>query len=163
MGGVLFSSRSSEPVPAHRIEDPPTSPPRQPTGRRWGERRTHWRTRCHPGRVAQHSEAARHITSSGAPAADVTPSAATGAAVEPLRALPCNWGFSGPASGMAGDRGGDLVGVQRTQRSEENETPARSSSGRVHVPVKETSPRPPGTGTGRCPHPRRHSRPVRIA
>jgi hypothetical protein len=58
--------------------------------------------------------------------------------------------FSGPASGMAGDRGGDLTGVQRTQHSEENETPASSVSGLVHVPVKETSLRSPGTGTGRC-------------
>jgi hypothetical protein len=57
---------------------------------------------------------------------------------------------SGPASGMAGDRGDDLAGVQQTQRSEENGTPASSASGLVHVPVKETSPRPPGTGTGRC-------------
>lgn len=110
-----------------------------------------------PRRAAQHSEAARGIPSSGGPAADVPQSAATGAAVEPLRALHAP-GFSGPASGVAGDRGDDLTGVQRTQRSEENETPASSSSGLVHVPVKKTSPRSPGTGQGRCRHSRRHRR-----
>ena len=38
--------------------------------------------------------------------------------------------FSGPASGVAGDRGDDLAGVQRTKRSAENGTSASSSSGR---------------------------------
>ena len=37
--------------------------------------------------------------------------------------------FSGPASGMAGDRGDDLAGVQRTKRSGVNGTPLSSSSG----------------------------------
>ena len=36
--------------------------------------------------------------------------------------------FSGPASGMAGDRGDDLAGVQRTKRSGVNGTPVSSSS-----------------------------------
>jgi hypothetical protein len=37
--------------------------------------------------------------------------------------------FSGPASGMAGDRGDDLAGVQRTERSGVNGTTVSSSSG----------------------------------
>ena len=49
--------------------------------------------------------------SSGGSAADVPPSAANGAAVEPLRASVCLAAFSGPAPGMAGDRGGDLAGA----------------------------------------------------
>jgi hypothetical protein len=54
----------------------------------------------------------RNITSSGGPAADVTQSEATGAAVEPLRALLVHSCIQRPeASGVAGDRGGDLVGA----------------------------------------------------
>ena len=37
--------------------------------------------------------------------------------------------FSGPASGMAGDRGDDLAGVQRTKRGGVSGTPVSSSSG----------------------------------
>jgi len=37
--------------------------------------------------------------------------------------------FSGPASGMAGDLGDDLTGVQRTKRSAVIGTPVSSSSG----------------------------------
>ena len=37
--------------------------------------------------------------------------------------------FSGPASGMAGDRGDDLAGVQQTKRSGVNGAPVSSSSG----------------------------------
>ena len=36
---------------------------------------------------------------------------------------------SGPASGMAGDRGDELAGVQRTKRSGVSGTPVSSSSG----------------------------------
>jgi len=38
--------------------------------------------------------------------------------------------FSGPASGVAGDRGDDLAGVQRTKRSAVIGRTASSSSGR---------------------------------
>jgi len=81
-----------------------------------------WRSGC--------SEDGHTSTSSGGSAADVTPSAANGAAVEPLiadfaaaqplRALLCTPAFSGPATGMAGDRGGDLAGAapSEAQRSE---------------------------------------------
>ena len=66
-----------------------------------------------PQRVAQRSkasEATRNITNTGGSASDVTPSAATGAAVEPVRALQAVV-FSDPASGVAGGRGGDLAGA----------------------------------------------------
>ena len=49
---------------------------------------------------------------------------------------------------MAGDRGDDLAGVQRTKRSEENETPVSSSSGLVHVPREGNPPAVPGHGNG---------------
>ena len=41
--------------------------------------------------------------------------------------------FSGPASGVAGDRGGDLAGGVRPQRSDESATPVSSPSGLVHA------------------------------
>ena len=70
--------------------------------------------------------------------------AANGAAVEPLRALQMN--FSGPASGVAGDRGGDLAG-RREQRAA---LPVRSSSndGRPHP--RSASMRTGGRVTGTC-------------
>jgi len=55
--------------------------------------------------------------SSGGSADDVTPSAATGAAFEPLRSLQRFAVFSipsSPASGMAGDRGGRSGGRDET-------------------------------------------------
>ena len=72
----------------------------------------------------------RISSASGGSAADVPPSAATGAAVEPVRALRCTSAFSGPASGVAGDRGDDLAGVQRAKRSAVIGTTVSSSSGR---------------------------------
>jgi len=92
-----------------------------------------WRGGC--------SEDDQTLTSSGGSAADVTPSAANGAAVEPLiadfaaaqplRALLCTPAFSGPATGMAGDRGGDLAGAapSEAQRSAANCKPVSSPSG----------------------------------
>jgi hypothetical protein len=47
--------------------------------------------------------------------------------------------FSGPASGMAGDRGDDLVGAQRAERSAATCKPTSSSSGPSFTrSVKET-------------------------
>ena len=94
-----------------------------------------WRSGC--------SEAARNPTTTGASAADVPQSAATGAAVEPVRALQAFTAFSGPAAGLAGDRGDDLAGVQRTTRSGVNGTPASSSSGLVHAQREGTQARDP--------------------
>ena len=71
-----------------------------------------WRSCC--------SDKRRTLTSSGGSAADVTPSAATGATVEPLRARhgagcwPAYPVFSGPAPGMAGDWDGDLASTARS-------------------------------------------------
>jgi hypothetical protein len=68
---------------------------------------------------------------------------ATGSAVEPGRADQFI-AFSGPASGMAGGRGGDLAGVQRTERSAENGTPVSSSSGprsRTREGIRARDPR----------------------
>jgi len=86
---------------------------------------------------------------SGAPAADVTQSAANGAAVEPLRTPPWIPAFSGPASGSAGDRGGDLAGAapSEAQRSDlqAGQFAKRASFTRS---VKETRPAIPGHGKG---------------
>ena len=54
---------------------------------------------------------------------------------------------------MAGDRGDDLAGVQRAKRSGVNGTPVSSSSGPVHVPVKEMRLAIPGHGNGPLRHP----------
>ena len=82
------------------LEDPPTSPPCDSTGAQpggsAGGRLAH---ALPPQRAAQHREADRQVTSSGGPAADVTPSAATDAAVEPVRAQQC---LSGPSIGRGG-------------------------------------------------------------
>jgi hypothetical protein len=98
----------------------------------------------------------------GADAAGVPPSAATGATVEPVRANSGVQAFSGPASGVAGGRGDDLAGVQRTERSGVRGTPVSSPSGLVVHAQREgsKSPRSPGTGTGRCRQPCRQSRPL---
>jgi len=110
-----------------------------------------WRSGC--------GEGDRTPTSSGGSAADVTPSAANGTAVEPLianfaaaqplRALLCIPAFSGPAPGMAGDRGGDLAGAAPSgaQRRDlqAGQFAKRASFTRS---VKETGPGIPGHGTG---------------
>jgi hypothetical protein len=84
-------------------------------------------------RAAQRTErceADRNTTSSGGPAADVTPSEPKVSDWRGGRAAAStSKNFSGPASGMAGDRGDDLAGVQRTKRSGVNGTPGSSSSG----------------------------------
>ena len=98
------------------------------------------------------SEADRNVTSSGGPAADVPPSAATGAAVEPLRAH--RW----IRSSAARHRAWRVTGVtiwpvrSRTQRSVVGAAPVSSSSGLVVHAQREgsKSARSPGTGTGRC-------------
>ena len=80
-------------------------------------------------------------TSSGGSAADVTPSEATGAAVEPLRALQMTSAARLRAWRVAGD--GDLAG-RRGQRAA---LPVRSSSGRrSRAARRNQSPRSTGTG-----------------
>ena len=56
--------------------------------------------------------------------------------------------FSGPASGVAGDRGDDLVSAQRTRRSGVNAAPGSSSSGLVHAKREGNQPAVPGHGNG---------------
>ena len=81
-------------------------------GRVGGARWDDWLTGCHPWLAAEHRDAASTATSSGGSATDVPPSAANGAAVEPMRALMGTPDFSGPgAPGLARDRGGDLPGA----------------------------------------------------
>lgn len=100
-----------------------------------------WRSGC--------SAAGRTITSSGGAAADVPPSAATGAAVEPLRALRCTrssaarlraWRVTGVAFGTA---------QHRAERSAATCEPARSPSGRRSCAAgRTTKPAIPGHGKG---------------
>ena len=137
-------------------------------GARWDD----WRTRCHffAGAAASPpmcqlawrsgcSEGDRTPPSSGGPAAAMPPSTANGAAVEPLvagcaaasplRALPCTYAFSGPASGMAGDRGGDLAGAapSEVQRSD-LQTSQFVKLASFTRSVKEARPAIPGHGKG---------------
>jgi hypothetical protein len=110
-----------------------------------------------PQRAAQLGKADCHVTSIGGPAADVPPSAATGASVEPVRA---NRDFSGRASGVAGDQDNDLAGVQRTgaQRCERNGGQFVKQASFTHS-VKEKTPAIPVHGNG----PRSSSSPAQPA
>ena len=115
---VFFAAEAVSRFPGPPLEDPPQVPP-QFDGGAWGNavgRPAHGLPRPHGrrrrrGRCARLawrsgcSETDRTFTSSSGSAADVPPSAANGAAVEPLRAL-LHSVFSGPAPGLAGDRGG---------------------------------------------------------
>jgi hypothetical protein len=108
-------------LPGPPLEDPPTSPPRPGMGGLWGDRGGTPGARAATTAGGAASEAACQDSSAGGPAADVLPSAATGAAVEPARAHQC---ICGPASGMAGDRGDDLGGAHSddAQRRREHDT-----------------------------------------
>lgn len=116
-----LAARNSEPVTWPTAErSPHKSPSPVDGGAVGGVRWAQWRTRC-PSLFGRPAKRRRpHYLSSGVSADGVTPSAATGAAFEPLRSLQ---GFavsgipSGPASGLAGDRGDDLAGGTGPQRS----------------------------------------------
>jgi len=166
MGGVHPQPKQCAGFPAHRLKIPPQVPLANRRGRSWGERggttgaraalpnassggtasrpmcQLVWRSGC--------SEDARPLTSSGAPAADVPSSAATGAAVEPLRASLSNPAFSGPAAGMAGDRGGDLAGAAQSG-AQRNDLQAGQFAKRASFTRsgKESGPARPGHGKGR--------------
>jgi hypothetical protein len=145
--------------PGPPLEDPPTSPPRHSTGARGGSavgRLAHglpiptggaaarpmcqlaWRSGC--------SAADRTITSSGGSAADVPPSAANGAAVEPLRARHCT------LSSAARLRAWRVTGVAfgtREHRAQRPASAARSPSGRRSCAAGRTKkPAIPGHGKG---------------
>ena len=157
MGG-LFSSRSSEPVsrPTACLI-PPQVPLTKGRGRSWGDAVGRWRTGCHlPGGAAQRSRP--HDTSSGGSAADVTPSAATGAAVEPLRSLQIRhsaarhraWRVTGGTIWRAGRDRSAAAGAERRSVRPAGSFP-RSG--------KETRAAIPGHGNGPLSCERRHRRP----
>ena len=95
-----------------------------------------WRSGC--------SEADRTLTSGGGSAADVTSSAANGAAVEPPRALQCPRGFSGP-----GHRAWRVPGVaiwrapQRAKHAQRSASPPVRQAGLVHAQREGTKARDP--------------------
>jgi len=115
--------------------------------------------RLHQQQAAQHSEADCHPTSSGGSATDVTPSAATGAAVEPLRA---HQRFSA-ARHRAWRMTGVTIWQARSKQSAAACAKRRSvrQAGSFTHRVKESSLRSPGTGTGRCCKPAGKAGPIR--
>ena len=158
--------------PGPPLEDPPTSPPRNSTGARGGSavgRLAHGlplptggvasRPMCQPAWRSGCSAADRTITRSGGSPADVPPSAASGAVVEPpiagcaaagpLRALQCTrtsaarlraWRVTGVAFGTV---------EHRAERSAATCEPARSPSGRRSCAAGRTNrPASPGHGKG---------------
>jgi len=103
-----------------------------------------WRSGC--------SAADRTITSSGASAADVPPrepQASDWRGGRAAASTSLHPDFSGPATGMAGDRGGDLAGAAPSgaQRSDlqAGQFAKRASFTRS---VKESGPAVPGHGKG---------------
>jgi hypothetical protein len=112
------------------------------------------------------------FTRCGASATDVTPSAANGAAVEPLRALHFGCSHSGgPASGMAGGRDDDLARAQRAKQNAAQRSgaqpasigPVRQAGPSVAYSRRTSGPAVPGHGKGRLRDVHRRSRPDRVA
>jgi hypothetical protein len=159
-------SRSSEPVTWPTAERSPHKSPSPGTGAPWGD--------CgglHGARAARASSGAQatrrrpHEMSSGGSAGGVTPSAATGAAFEPLRSLqgfgtPGGRDFQRPGHGLGGWPGGrsggrDGTTAQRCERLERQfvQRASLSRSG------KETKTAIPGHGNEPLPICRRQRRP----
>lgn len=159
----FFAAEAVSRFPGPPLEDPPTSPPHWLTGAPWGERGgttgaraalphavgAASRPMCQLAWRSGRSAADRTITSGGGSAADVPPSAATGAAVEPLRALHCT------RSSAARLRAWRVTGVaiwpapHRAERSAATCKPVSSPSGASFTrSVKETGPAVPGHGKG---------------
>jgi len=151
-------------LPGPPLEDPPTSPPRNSTGAPWGERggTTGARAATFHGRrssaadvpadLAQRLQRSRpKCLSRGVSAAGVPPRERSGRlARRPSRAgHSIAWVFSGPAPGLAGDRGGALTGAAPSgaQRSDlqAGQFAKRASFTRS---VKESGPALPGHGKG---------------
>ena len=147
-----LAARNSEPVTWPTAErSPHKSPSPVDGGAVGGLRWAQWRTCC-PNLFGRPAKRRRPgDLSSGDPADGVTPSAATGAAFEPMRSLQ---GFavsgisSGPASGTAGDRGDDLAGGTGSQRSGGSGPNVSSSSGLVPAQREGNQTAIPGHGTG---------------
>ena len=137
----FFAAEAVSQFPGPPLEDPPTSPPRDSTGAQLGGARwDDWRTGCHRVRAAQR-RGRRASLPGAAVAAKATANPRAPATLRPTchqakrlarRSSRCEHinAFSGPASGVAGDRGDDLAGVQRTKRSGVSGTLVSSSSGR---------------------------------
>ncbi len=167
MGSGLNAAEAVRRFPGPPYEDPPQVPLTQGRGLRGSAvgRPAH-RLPLHgrrspaadvPARLAQRLQRSRpHLSSSGDPAAGVTPSAATGATVEPLRAL---LGLRGPATGLASARGGDLAGQARSAADQDR--PVRQA-GRSHA-VGRKAARGPRAREGRPPEPRVRSTPRQVA
>ena len=142
--------------PGPPLKDPPTSPPHLWMGAPWGECGGSDGARAAPrlfGRPAKRRRPSE--LSSGGSADGVTPSAATGAAFEPLRSpqgFAVSGSPSGPASGMAGDRGDDLAGRTGPERSGGSGTNISSSSGLVPAQREGNQTAIPWHGTGPLPH-----------
>ena len=169
---VSSAAEAVSQFPGPPLEDPPTSPPRQSTGAPWGERGgttgARAATSCGrrsvaadvPARLAQRLQRSRPNDHEqrrlcgrratersewrGGRAADrwlCCGAAAACTSVHP--------DFSGPAPGLAGDRGGDLAGAapSEAQRSDlqAGQFAKRASFTRS---VKESGPAVPGHGKG---------------
>ena len=141
----FFSSRSSEPVPwPTALKIPPQVPLAIRRGRSWGERggttgaraaprsgdaasrpmcQLAWRGGC--SEDASRAHEARRLCGRR----DTKGTEGERLARRSSRTDHFN-GFSGPASGVAGDRGDDLAAAQPTERSVAREAAASSSSGR---------------------------------
>jgi len=159
---VYFAAEAVRRFPGPPLEDPPTSPPHKLTGAPWGERggttgaraaSTHGRRSVAtevPARLAQRLQRCRPNDHEqrrlcGRPATKRSDwrggRAAASTSLHP--------DFSGPATGMAGDRGGDLTGAAPSgaQRSDlqAGQFAKRASFTRS---VKESGPAIPGHGKG---------------
>ena len=179
---VSIAAEAVSQFPGPPLEDPPTSPPHWLTGAPWGERGGTTGARAAPspraaqrrGRCASSPGAAvaAQPTGRSRAAAALRPTChqetgrrrATGAAVEPLRALHCTRTSAARLPGLAGDRGGDLTGAAPSgaQRSDlqAGQFAKRASFTRS---VKEQGPAIPGHGKGPLRDDRRLCRPGHVA
>lgn len=144
-GWSFLSSRKQCAVhSAHRLElIPPQVPLDEGRGRSWGDGGGSYGARAATStEVAQQSGDA-DTPRTGVSANDVTPSNATGAADEPV--LPDQ--RSGPASGVAGDRGDGLRDEPRGTAGRKRIGPQAVKRARSRAAGGKQSPRSPGTGT----------------
>ena len=165
-GWVGFSAAEAvSQFPGPPLEDPPTSPPHKLTGAPWGERGgttgARAATSCGrrsvaadvPARLAQRLQRSRpniHEQRRLCGRRATKRSDWRGGRAAASTSVPPD--FSGPATGMAGDRGGDLAGAAQSgaQRSDlqAGQFAKRTSFTRS---VKESGPAIPGHGNGPLP------------
>ena len=152
--GETLQHETVSPSPGPPLKDPPTSPPHPWMGAPWGDDGGPIGARAAPSLFGRPAKRRRpDDVSSGDSADGVTPSAATGAAFEPLRSLQ---GFRTPGIPAARLRAWRLTGgtIWRTGRDHSaaagvDRTSVRPA-GSFTRSGKETRPRSPGTGKGRC-------------